>query len=61
LHETAFLLTYGNAIIGTQEIVRDASTRVLDRYLLPEAQQEEAATIQSALDVLFGSESEREP
>ena len=28
--------------------------------LLADAQQEEAATIQSALDVLFGSESERE-
>jgi len=35
--------------------------RALDRYLLPDAQREEAATIQSALDVLFGSESEREP
>src|SRR5260221_11433059 len=31
LHETTFLLTCGNAIIGTQEIVRDASTR--DRVL----------------------------
>ena len=34
---------------------------LLDRYLLPEAQQEEAETIQHALDVLFRSESEREP
>src|SRR6266700_3839198 len=40
---------------------RKRAQRALDRYLLPDAQQEEAATIQSALDVLFGSESEREP
>ena len=35
--------------------------RVLDRYLLPEAQQDEAETIASSLDVLFGSESAGEP
>jgi len=40
---------------------RMQAQRVLDRYLLPEAQQEEAETIQHALDVLFRSESEREP
>src|ERR1700730_4698262 len=40
---------------------RKQTQRALDRYLLPEAQQEEATTIQPALDVLFGSESEREP
>ena len=40
---------------------RKQAQRVLDRYLLPDAQQDEAATIQSALNVLFGSESEREP
>ena len=40
---------------------RRQAQRMLDRYLLPEAQQEEAETIQHALDVLFRSESEREP
>jgi hypothetical protein len=40
---------------------RKQAQRALDRYLLPEAQQEEAETIQHALDVLFRSESEREP
>ena len=40
---------------------RRQALRVLDRYLLPEAQQEEAETIASSLDVLFGSEREREP
>src|SRR5438270_10480077 len=35
--------------------------RVLDRYILPEAQQDEAETITSSLDVLFGAEREREP
>ena len=40
---------------------RKQAQRVLDRYLLPEAQQEEAETIQYALDVLFRTESEREP
>jgi hypothetical protein len=39
---------------------RQQAQRVLDRYLLPEAQQEEAETIASSLDVLFGSERERE-
>jgi hypothetical protein len=40
---------------------RKQAQRALDRYLLPDAQQDEAATIQYALDVLFGSESQREP
>jgi hypothetical protein len=40
---------------------RKQAQRALDRYLLPDAQREEATTIQSALDVLFGSQSEREP
>ena len=40
---------------------RQQAQRVLDRYILPEAQQEEAETIASALDVLFGSESAGEP
>ena len=40
---------------------RKQAQRVLDRYLLPDAQQDEASTIQYALDVLFGSESQREP
>jgi hypothetical protein len=40
---------------------RQQAQRVLDRYILPEAQQEEAETIASSLDVLFGSEREREP
>ena len=40
---------------------RKQAQRALDRYLLPETQQEEAETIQHALDVLFRSESEREP
>jgi hypothetical protein len=37
---------------------RKQAQKALDRYLLPDTQREEAATIQSALDVLFGSESE---
>lgn len=40
---------------------RQQAQRALDRFLLPEAQQEADETIQSALDVLFGSESEGEP
>jgi hypothetical protein len=40
---------------------REQAQRALDRYLLPEAQQEEVETIQYALDVLFGSESDGEP
>jgi hypothetical protein len=40
---------------------RRQAQRVLDRYLVPEAQQEEAETIASSLNVLFGSEREREP
>jgi hypothetical protein len=40
---------------------RKQAQRVLDRYLLPEAQQDEAETIASSLNVLFGSESAGEP
>ena len=40
---------------------RQEAQRVLDRYILPEAQQDEAETIASSLDVLFGSEREGEP
>ena len=40
---------------------RQQAQRVLDRYLLPETQQDEAETIASSLDALFGSEREREP
>jgi hypothetical protein len=40
---------------------RRQAQRVLDRYILPNAQQDEAETIMSALDVLFGAEREREP
>ena len=40
---------------------RQQAKRVLDRYILPDAQREEAETIASSLDVLFGSEKEREP
>ena len=40
---------------------RQQAQRVLNRYILPEAQQEDAETIASSLDALFGSESEREP
>ena len=40
---------------------RQQAQRVLNRYILPEAQQDEAETIASSLDVLFGSEREREP
>jgi hypothetical protein len=36
---------------------RQQAQRVLNRYILPEAQQDEAETIASSLDVLFGSES----
>jgi hypothetical protein len=39
---------------------RKQAQRVLDRYLLPDAQQDEAETIKYALNVLFGSESEGE-
>ncbi len=39
---------------------RQQAQRVLNRYILPEAQQDEAETIASSLDVLFGSERERE-
>jgi len=40
---------------------RKQAQRVLDRYILPEAQQEEAETIASSLDVLFGTESAGQP
>jgi hypothetical protein len=40
---------------------RKQAQRALDRYILPEAQQDEAETITSSLDVLFGAEREREP
>ena len=40
---------------------RKQAQRALDRYLLPVAQQEEAETITSSLDVLFGSESAGQP
>ena len=40
---------------------RKQAQRVLDRYILPDAQQEEAETIEYSLNVLFGSESEGEP
>jgi hypothetical protein len=40
---------------------RKQAQRVLDRYILPEAQQDEAETIEYSLNVLFGSESESEP
>ena len=58
--------THGNVIIGTQEIVRDAITRkqaqrVVERYILPDAQQDAAETIEYSLNVLFGSEKEGEP
>lgn len=39
---------------------RQQAQRVLDRYILPEAQQDEAEIIASSLDGLFGPESERE-
>jgi hypothetical protein len=55
-------LADGRRILPQAHIhTRMQAQRVLDRYLLPEAQQEEAETIQHALDVLFRSESEREP
>jgi hypothetical protein len=34
---------------------------VLDRYVLPDAQRDEAETIEHSLNVLFESEREREP
>ncbi len=45
----------------TRVRTRRQAQRVLDRYLLPVAQQDEAETIASSLDMLFGSEREREP
>ncbi len=40
---------------------RRQAQRVLDRYILPDAQKDEAETIEHSLKVLFESESEREP
>ena len=40
---------------------RKQAKKVLDRYILPEAQKDEAETIKYTLDVLFGSEREGEP
>ncbi len=39
---------------------RRQAQRVIDRYVLPEAQRDEAETIAYSLDVLFGSEKEQE-
>ncbi len=40
---------------------RKQAQRVLDRYILPDAQKDEAETIEYSLNVLFGSKSEGEP
>jgi len=40
---------------------RHQAQLVLDRYILPEAQHDEAETIGSSLDALFGTERERTP
>jgi hypothetical protein len=40
---------------------RKQAQKVIDRYILPDAQKDEAETIEYSLNVLFGSESEREP
>src|SRR5712692_5335075 len=40
---------------------RKQAQRVLDRYILPDAQKDEAETIEYSLNVLFGSESKGEP
>jgi len=40
---------------------RRQAQRVLGRYILPDAQKDEAETIEHSLKVLFESESEREP
>jgi hypothetical protein len=40
---------------------RKQAQRVLDRHILPDAQQDEAETIASSRNVLFGSLREREP
>jgi hypothetical protein len=45
----------------TRTRTRRQAQRVLDRSILPEAQQDEAETIASSLNVLFGSERELEP
>jgi len=39
---------------------RKQAQRVLDRYILPDAQKDEAETIEHSLNVLFGPESEGE-
>jgi len=38
--------------------IRKQAQKVLDRYVLPDAQQDEAETIEYSLEVLFGSQSE---
>jgi len=40
---------------------RRQAQRMLDRYILPDAQKDEAETIEYSLNVLFGSENEKEP
>jgi len=40
--------------------MRKQAKKVLDRYILPDAQKDEAETIEYSLEVLFGPESERE-
>ncbi len=40
---------------------RRQAQKVLDRYILPDAQKDEAETIEYSLNVLFGAESEGEP
>jgi len=39
---------------------RQQAQKLLDRYVLPDGQKDEAETIEYSLHVLFGSESERE-
>lgn len=41
--------------------IRQQVQKVLDRYILPEAQKDEAETIEYSLNVLLGSERERKP
>ena len=40
---------------------RKQAQKMLDRYILPDAQKDEAETIEYSLNVLFGPEREREP
>jgi hypothetical protein len=44
----------------TRMRTRQQAQRVLDRALLPDAQKDEAETIEYALNMLFGAERERE-